>query len=229
MNVAIILAAGESRRMGQPKQLLQFGGKTMLECVIDALRSPKIDEILVVLGHRAEEIAASIRSQAGTLRPDSGQAPVPPKSSQRAGTSRRSPAPATGKPVSPRIVKNPRYQQGMFTSVQTGLRGLPKQATLVLIALCDQPRLQRATVEKLIDQFEERQHKILVPVYDGRQGHPLLFRAEYANEILGMNESLTLKHFLASHAEDVARLPITDEGVLIDIDDRATYERELRR
>jgi molybdenum cofactor cytidylyltransferase len=198
MNVAIILAAGESRRMGQPKQLLPFGTQTMLECVIDAFPSPKIDEILVVLGHKADEIAAKIIPQAGT--------PVPPK-----------------------IVKNPHYRQGMFTSVQAGLRALPKQATLILIALCDQPRLQRATVEKLVSQFEKEHHKILIPVYGGRQGHPLVFRAEYAKEILAMDESLTLKHFLAAHADDIGRMQVEDEGVLIDIDDHETYERESKK
>jgi molybdenum cofactor cytidylyltransferase len=197
MNVAIILAAGESRRMGQPKQLLPFGNKTMLECVIDAFRSPRVNEIIVVLGHKAEEIAEKIGSRAGT--------PVPPK-----------------------IVKNQHHKQGMFTSVQAGLRALPKQATLVMIALCDQPRLQRETVEKLIGEFEKKGHKILIPMYEGRQGHPLLFRAEYAKEILALDDSLTLKHFLAAHATEIARLPVADEGVLIDIDDRADYERALR-
>src|SRR5882672_3012929 len=71
MNVAIILAAGESRRMGQPKQLLPFGGKTMLECVIDAFQTPRVEEIRVVLGYKAEEIEEKIGSQAGT--------PVPPR------------------------------------------------------------------------------------------------------------------------------------------------------
>jgi molybdenum cofactor cytidylyltransferase len=211
MNVAIILAAGESRRMGQPKQLLPFGNKTMLECVIDAFRSPKIDEIVVVLGHNAEEIAGKIKGGRGLSAPT---------------------RPAAHREVRPpklRIVRNPRYQQGMFTSVQTGLRGLPKQATLVLVAVCDQPRLERETVEDLIDQFEKGRHEILIPVYGGRQGHPLLFRAAYAREILAMSESLTLKHFLASHAGDIARLPVEDEGVLIDIDDRETYERESKR
>src|SRR5260370_26522697 len=60
MNVAIILAAGESRRMGQPKQLLPFGDKTMLECVVDAFRSPQVDEIRVVLGYKADEIQKKI-------------------------------------------------------------------------------------------------------------------------------------------------------------------------
>jgi molybdenum cofactor cytidylyltransferase len=197
MNVAIILAAGESRRMGQPKQLLPFGDKTMLECVIDAFRSPHVDETIVVLGHKADEIAAKMESSLAAPRA--------------------------------KIVRNPRYEKGMFTSVQAGLRALPKQTTIVLLGLCDQPRLKRATVEQLVNEFGDRHSKILIPAYDGRQGHPLMFRAEYAKEILAMDESLTLKHFLANHSDEIARSPVTDEGVLIDIDDRASYERELRR
>ncbi len=193
MNVAIILAAGESRRMGQPKQLLPFAGKTMLECVIDAFRSPRVDEIRVVLGYKADEIAAKIAH------------------------------------TSCKIVKNDRYPLGMFTSMQAGLRELPKKTRVVMLAVCDQPRLKRETVEILIEKFEKGRHKILIPSYNGRQGLPPLLRAEYANEILAMDESMTLKHFYAKHADDIARLVVEDEGVLIDIDDRETYERELNK
>jgi molybdenum cofactor cytidylyltransferase len=193
MNVAIILAAGESRRMGQPKQLLPFDGKTMLECVIDAVASPRVDEIRVVLGYKADEIAAKIAH------------------------------------TSCKIVKNDRYPLGMFTSMQAGLRELPKKTRVVMLAVCDQPRLKRETVETLIEKFEKGRHKILIPSYNGRQGHPPLLRAEYANEILAMDESMTLKHFYAKHADDIARLVVEDEGVLIDIDDRETYEQELNK
>lgn len=191
MNVAVILAAGESRRMGKPKQLLPFGSRTMLQSVIDAFTTPKVDQILVVLGHKADEIAPTIR----------GATTVP----------------------------NPHYRRGMFSSVQAGLRALPAKTKLVLIALCDQPRLQRATVETLVDKFHKERHKILVPSLRGRQGHPLLFSARYVPEILAMDESLTLKHFLANHPDELARLVVEDEGVLLDIDDRETYERELNK
>jgi molybdenum cofactor cytidylyltransferase len=193
MNVAIILAAGESRRMGQPKQLLPFGDKTMLECVIDAFQTPRVDEIRVVLGYKADEIAPSIAH------------------------------------TSCKIVKNDRYPLGMFTSMQAGLRELPKQTKVVMLAICDQPRLKRETVETLVNEFEKKRHKILIPSYAGRQGHPPLLRAEYAKEILAMDESMTLKHFYGEHADDIERLVVEDEGVLIDIDDRETYERELKK
>ncbi len=193
MNVAIILAAGESRRMGQPKQLLPFGDKTMLECVIDAFVTTRVDEIRVVLGYKADEIGTKI----------------------------------THTPC--KIVKNDRYPLGMFTSMQAGLRNLPQKTKIVMLAICDQPRLKRETVETLIKKFESKWHKILIPSYNGRQGHPPLLRAEYAKEILAMDESMTLKHFYGEHADDIERLVVEDEGVLIDIDDRETYERELKK
>jgi molybdenum cofactor cytidylyltransferase len=52
----VVLAAGESRRMGRPKQLLPFGGATILERVVDALLDAGVGEVIVVLGHLAEEV-----------------------------------------------------------------------------------------------------------------------------------------------------------------------------
>lgn len=53
---AIVLAAGESRRMGRPKQLLEWRGKTLLRHTLDNLLRSDVDEIILVLGHEAEKI-----------------------------------------------------------------------------------------------------------------------------------------------------------------------------
>lgn len=53
---AILLAAGQSRRMGAFKPLLPFGNKTVIECCIDYLQEGDVETIVVVLGHRADEI-----------------------------------------------------------------------------------------------------------------------------------------------------------------------------
>ena len=54
----IVLAAGESRRMGQPKQLLPFGERTILERVVDTLLTAGVGEVVVVLGHLADRVRA---------------------------------------------------------------------------------------------------------------------------------------------------------------------------
>jgi CTP:molybdopterin cytidylyltransferase MocA len=53
---AILLAAGQSSRMGAFKPLLPFSNKTVIECCIDYLRKGGVDTIVVVLGHRAKEV-----------------------------------------------------------------------------------------------------------------------------------------------------------------------------
>ena len=53
---AILLAAGQSKRMGAFKPLLPFGKKTVIECCIDYLREGGVEDIVVVLGHRADEV-----------------------------------------------------------------------------------------------------------------------------------------------------------------------------
>ena len=57
----IILAAGLSTRMGEPKQLLPFGGSTIIETVVDNLLGSKLNEVIVVVGHEAEKVQAHIR------------------------------------------------------------------------------------------------------------------------------------------------------------------------
>lgn len=58
---AIVLAAGASTRYGEPKQLLPVGGKTMLQHVVDIVLASPVDQTIVVLGHRASEIRATLK------------------------------------------------------------------------------------------------------------------------------------------------------------------------
>lgn len=62
---AIILAAGKSGRMGSPKQLLRYNGKTLLEHAADEAKASDVASVIIVLGHRADEIIAGM-STAGT-------------------------------------------------------------------------------------------------------------------------------------------------------------------
>ncbi|HLW03264.1 MAG TPA: nucleotidyltransferase family protein [Ktedonobacterales bacterium] len=57
----LVLAAGSSKRLGQPKQLLPYRGTTLLGWTIaQAEASPALDEVLVIVGHASETILASV-------------------------------------------------------------------------------------------------------------------------------------------------------------------------
>lgn len=57
---AILLAAGQSTRMGDFKQLMPFRGRTIVEASVETLLASSVDDLLVVVGHRADEVAAAL-------------------------------------------------------------------------------------------------------------------------------------------------------------------------
>ncbi len=59
---AVLLAGGESSRMGLPKPLLEWGGYTLIEYQLAQLKGPPLDRVVVVLGHRADEVLPYVRS-----------------------------------------------------------------------------------------------------------------------------------------------------------------------
>ena len=60
---AVLLAAGQSKRMGAFKPLLPFGKKTVIESCIDYLREGGVEDIVVVVGHRADEVRKKLEKQ----------------------------------------------------------------------------------------------------------------------------------------------------------------------
>ena len=57
---AIVLAAGESKRMGRPKQLLEWRGRPLLQHALESLINSAVDEIILVLGHEADRIREAL-------------------------------------------------------------------------------------------------------------------------------------------------------------------------
>jgi molybdenum cofactor cytidylyltransferase len=57
---AVLLAAGESSRMGEPKQLLPFGRSTFVEQAVDTLLGSAVAEVIVVVGYRADPVVKRI-------------------------------------------------------------------------------------------------------------------------------------------------------------------------
>jgi molybdenum cofactor cytidylyltransferase len=127
------------------------------------------------------------------------------------------------------ILVNPRYPEGMLTSVQAGVAAAPADTGWFVIALGDQPSLQPSTVERLLAQAERGSATILVPSFNGRRGHPLLIHASHRPEIGSLDGAVGLKELLLRHPAAVLHVVMADEAVLHDMDTPEDYQRELRR
>lgn len=183
----IILAAGESRRMGQPKQLLPLGKTTILERTIDNYLNSEVHDVVVVLGYRAEEIVSLI----------------------------------TKRPV--RVAVNSAYREGMSTSIVAGLSLISDNAQGIMFALADQPFVDSQTINRLVESFGAYDKSIIVPTYQGRRGHPVIFPIKYKEELLSLKGDIGGREIIHRHPGDVLEVAVNCEGICVDIDTVDTY------
>jgi len=125
------------------------------------------------------------------------------------------------------IVINDNYKSGMLSSVRCGLRRLPPQCRAVLVALGDQPSIASKLVNRMLQAFARSEKSILVPLYKGRRGHPILFSIAHRDEVLTHYEDVGLRGLLHAHPDDVHELSVSISSVLSDMDYPEDYRREL--
>lgn len=125
------------------------------------------------------------------------------------------------------IVENPDYEQGMFTSVQAGIRALGKDYRAAFIAPVDIPLVSTATIQKLLATAEKHPGKVVHPTFNQKRGHPPLIPAEMFPVILNWQGDGGLLSVLNAYKEAV-EVEVPDSNILLDIDEPGDYEKLLK-
>jgi molybdenum cofactor cytidylyltransferase len=115
----------------------------------------------------------------------------------------------------------------MLSSVRCGLGDLPRQCRAILVTLGDQPSISTKLIDQILQSFAATEKQILVPLYQGKRGHPILFSEFYRNEILTHYDNVGLRGLLHAHPDDVLELTVSTSAVLSDMDYPEDYRREL--
>ena len=191
---AVILAAGESRRMGKKnKLLLRIGSEAMLVKLVKAVCASDVAQILVVIGHEAEQIRLELNDF----------------------------------PLS--FIHNYNFSKGITTSIKSGIKEVSKNSNGMLICLADMPYISTSEINKLIHAFVQNRIKgkklIVVPVFQGQRGNPVLFSSDFRNDILDYKEESGCKGVIINNSESVKEIEMDDDKMLLDVDNLDDYQR----
>lgn len=129
------------------------------------------------------------------------------------------------KPVS--LIHNSAYNSGMLSSVRAGLRNIPHECQAVFVILGDQPSITTELIEQMMKSYSLTKKKIIVPLHNGKHGHPLLFSTLYHDEILTNFDEVGLRGILRVHAEDMFEMNVSNPAVLSNMDYPQDYRREI--
>ena len=197
---AVVLAAGESRRMGRNKMLLPWGESTVLGRTLDNVRASVVSDVIVVTGHEREEVEAVVALAGRTQIGDDATTAV-----------------------SIQVVHNSDYAKGMLASVQAAVCALPPATEAILVVLGDQPMVEPQTIDRLLAAYAASPAGLVAPYVGERRGNPVLIDRRYFAELLALPPEAAPRALLGRHADDVLAVAVDSEAVLHDLDRPEEY------
>lgn len=199
----VILAAGESTRMGRDKAFLPWPPEhsattppkhTFLSAAIHALNAVN-DMVFVVTGKNDSELMPVVYACGG------------------------------------RLVRNPAPERGQFSSLQVGLREvLSHGRSAAMVTLVDRPPAATNTLKLLLAAFEQSSHTgnwAVVPEYQGKHGHPFIVGREMIEAFLRAPATSTARDIEHENQRHIEYLSVDDPFVATNVDTPQDYEALL--
>jgi molybdenum cofactor cytidylyltransferase len=123
----------------------------------------------------------------------------------------------------PFAVFNADYEKGMVTSLQAGIRALNKDVSGAFLFLVDHPVVDPLTIEAMMQRLSP--DRIVVPVFEGRRGHPVLFGSGILQEILDLPSSQGANIVVRKDPGRIVEVAVNAPGILVDIDTPEDFEK----
>jgi molybdenum cofactor cytidylyltransferase len=114
-----------------------------------------------------------------------------------------------------------------LSSIHAALRSLPAQTDGIILLLIDHPLISEVLVGELIDSFYNSGKSIVLPVYEGRRGHPVIFSSALYQELMNAPLETGARSVVWAHAGDVQVVQTNEEGCVLDLNDPDTLRKAL--
>lgn len=189
--------------MGTLKALLDWHGRPLIMHQIVSLREAGADEVVVVLGHRADELQARIKANRDVY--DVG---------------------------SVRCVLNSSYAEGKTTSIKTGLRGISHDPGLpgpIIMLNVDQPRSASVIGRVRAAHIQQPDTLITIPTCNGQGGHPIAVSRSLYGELLEISEATEgMRAVTQRHEGATQRVEMGAAELLWDVNTPEQYQAALK-
>ena len=123
------------------------------------------------------------------------------------------------------IVINEDWEKGQLSSIQSALRSLPPQTEGIILFLIDHPLISSALVDELIETFYSSGKSIVLPVYEGRRGHPVIFSSGLYAELMTAPLETGARSVVWAHSSEIQIVQTNEEGCILNLNDPDTMQR----
>lgn len=121
------------------------------------------------------------------------------------------------------VVVNEDYDQGQLSSLVAAIKVLPADAEAILLCLVDSPFITVDIINLIADKFRQTQSPIVIPVFEGERGHPVLFARSLFEALLNAPPEKGARHVVYSNEDKITEVDTPDKAVRIGVNTPEDY------
>ncbi len=125
------------------------------------------------------------------------------------------------------VVINEEWEKGQLSSIHAALRSLPPGTEGMLLCLVDHPLVSAALVNDLIERFYATQKLIVLPTYNGKRGHPIVFSSRLYEELLAAPMDIGARAVVWAHGNEIEEVPTNEEGTVLNLNDPEALKKVI--
>ena len=126
------------------------------------------------------------------------------------------------------VVINADWEKGQLSSIHAAMHSLPSGLDGLLLCLIDHPLISKVLVNDLIGAFYSSQAPAVLPVFEGRRGHPVIFSSQVFPELLAAPLDVGARAVVWAHRGELYEFPTNEEGCVLNLNDPETFDRAVR-
>lgn len=126
------------------------------------------------------------------------------------------------------VVVNGRWEEGQLSSLLVAMRTLPADTDGLLLFLIDHPLISGNLVDNLITQFYATRAPVVLPVFEGRRGHPVIFSSQVYKELESAPPQTGARAVVWAHEKEISEYSTDEEGCVLNLNDPETFARVTR-
>jgi molybdenum cofactor cytidylyltransferase len=128
-----------------------------------------------------------------------------------------------------RIVENPAYHEGQSTSVKAGLEAVDPASDAAMFLPVDQPFLTSAVIDQLIRAYQDTGGPIVLPVYQGQRGAPVVFDRSLFPKLAQITGDEGGRQIVRRYFDKVVTVSLDSQQPLLDIDTAEDYWQHINK
>ncbi len=117
------------------------------------------------------------------------------------------------------VVINEDWEKGQLSSIHAALRTLPPHVDGILLCPVDHPLISGTLVSSLIETFVATKAPVVLPLYEGKRGHPVIFSAAVFEELLQAPTETGARAVVWAHKNEVQEVGTTETGCVLNLND----------